>query len=182
VVENNIVQNCDIDGFFLQGTGLRISGNIAAHNGVGSPNPRFFNEAGFYVEGTNVTIDSNKSVGNRGPGWTIGNEVNHTAVRSFAHNSIAGNGGPGLMIRHLATIQNFQFNNIYGNNATISEATGSSLQNCGLSNETGTTVYASNNFWGSPRGPGADPADNVGPACNVAGSNTIFKPFATQFQ
>ncbi|MGH8138007.1 MAG: hypothetical protein ACREVV_07405 [Steroidobacteraceae bacterium] len=46
---------------------------------------------------------------------------------------------------------------------------------------------AINNYWGSPRGPGSDPADNVGekPVCNGTIANhdaglPPTKPFATQ--
>jgi len=39
-------------------------------------------------------------VDNRGAGWTIGNGSTATTIRSFTHNSTAGNGGPGLILRH----------------------------------------------------------------------------------
>ena len=48
--------------------------------------------------------------------------------------------------------------------------------NCGLLNDTGAAVTATNNFWGSAAGPGANPADD---ACNSGGgSTTTLAPFA----
>ena len=47
---------------------------------------------------------------------------------------------------------------------------------CGLFNGTGTTVTATDNFWGAVTGPGPDPADQ---ACNGSGSSTVTTPFAT---
>jgi hypothetical protein len=46
-----------------------------------------------------------------------------------------------------------------------------------VSNFSGTTINAANNYWGSPGGPGADPADA---ACDSSpGSVTITTPFLT---
>jgi len=48
--------------------------------------------------------------------------------------------------------------------------------NCGVSNFSGTTLHAANNFWGAATGPGADPADTV---CNSEGSSAVTTPFLT---
>lgn len=181
VFERNVAQDNVSQGFYLDGTNVRLSGNVAVHSGFG-PFPGLTNGVGFFIKGSNLTLEGNTSAGNAGRGWNIGDETGPTTVRSFAHNSMVGNGGPGVVINAASTVQNFQFNNIYGNNGRRPERTGESVTNCGISNESGGTVKATNNFWGSANGPGGDPADNAGPGCDTAGSNTVFKPFATLFQ
>lgn len=47
---------------------------------------------------------------------------------------------------------------------------------CAFRNYSGTTIDATNNYWGAATGPGLDPADRV---CDEAGS-TVVSPFATQ--
>jgi hypothetical protein len=37
---------------------------------------------------------------------------------------------------------------------------------------------ATNNYWGSPSGPGRDPADNGGKECDFNRAITTVKPFA----
>ena len=64
-----------------------------------------------------------------------------------------------------------QGNNIFGN------AFGSSLKNCGLSDQSEVGATATNNYWGASTGPGADPADDV---CNLSGHTVTTTPFATQ--
>src|SRR5262249_16653065 len=150
--------------------------------GTGAPNPRFLTQTGFNVEGVDITVDGNTAVDNRGAGWTFGNEVTATSVRSFAHNSTVGNGGPGRIIRNLPTIHGLQFHNSVCNDGTAPEVTCEPLQNCGVVNATGATVQAVNNFWGSARGHGTDPADNAGPGCDATGSKTVLKPFAALYQ
>ena len=41
-----------------------------------------------------------------------------------------------------------------------------------------TPTDATNNYWGSPSGPGPDPADNAGKSCDFFQSTTVVKPFA----
>ena len=64
-------------------------------------------------------------------------------------------------------------NNIWGNSYNMT--------NCGLFNNSGSTVGARNNFWGAATGPGPDPADLV---CNSgAGSFTDANPpAASEFE
>ena len=50
------------------------------------------------------------------------------------------------------------------------------IVNCGLRNESGGAVNATNNFWGSANGPGADPADEP---CDVSGTTSVI-PFGTK--
>jgi hypothetical protein len=62
-------------------------------------------------------------------------------------------------------------NNIFGNNNVPLDGN----VNCGVLNQTSAVVEATNNFWGAPTGPGANPADD---ACNVGGGQIIHTPFA----
>lgn len=50
--------------------------------------------------------------------------------------------------------------------------------NCGVQNNTGTTIQATGNYWGAPTGPGPDPADA---SCVFnPGSITVTVPFLTK--
>jgi hypothetical protein len=60
---------------------------------------------------------------------------------------------------------------------------------CGLQNgNTGGSIHyagvtgldAMNNYWGAATGPGPDPADQAGGACNPNGGSTTVAPFATK--
>jgi hypothetical protein len=54
------------------------------------------------------------------------------------------------------------------------------ISNCGIVNiEVPDPVDVTNNYWGSPTGPGPDPADNAGKGCDFLNGKTIVKPFAT---
>jgi hypothetical protein len=49
--------------------------------------------------------------------------------------------------------------------------------NCGVQNNTGTTIQATGNYWRAPTGPGPDPADA---SCVFnPGSATVTAPFLT---
>jgi hypothetical protein len=91
----------------------------------------------------------------------------------FERNATIGNKGAGLSVGPSVVrgASRILANNIYGNDVD---------NNCGITNLHGNIVDAPNNFWGSPTGPGPDPADNAGPGCDMHGSSTITTPFATR--
>ena len=68
-----------------------------------------------------------------------------------------------------------------GSGATVNDnnifANGVTTGNCGVHNNSGATIDATNNFWGAATGPGPDPADQV---CDEFGSTTIVAPSASQ--
>jgi len=73
-------------------------------------------------------------------------------------------------------------NNIFGNAVATLSIAGLVEPNCGILNASGNSPQATDNFWGAVTGPGADPADTVGGACDQNGSSTVNKPFATEYQ
>jgi hypothetical protein len=156
-------------GFVIEsGTGpaYSIIGNVATGNPggfsfdgrglVARRNVAMNNNVGMQIEGdaSNVLLTENSIIGNLFGGVSVGLNV------------------PGPIDIHRS--------NIYGNAGTAS----SSIEmNCGISNQSERQIDARNNFWGLPGGPGADPADNVGPGtgCDVGiGSETLFAPFASK--
>jgi hypothetical protein len=169
-----------------QGT---IMENLAANSGIGidmtvvaagsaappiiSRNRAARNSVGFSFlavpEGTNsrATISNNVASANR-EGFSLSangiNLVRNTAIGNDEGFSLGGvpGGAP----------NSFHTNNMIGNRL------------CGFHNRSGTHVDATNNFWGSPAGPGPKPSDAV---CNDVypfdpskPSTTTSVPFATK--
>jgi parallel beta-helix repeat protein len=156
-------------GIWVQdGTGHRIRGNISAHNSNGivvnaggnriSGNSFYDNALrGLYIDGRDNLIQFNVSVGNEhgmrlaGPG--------HLVFR----NSFIGNRVDGISIEGSSNDLRLTRNNFFGN-GTVATIFGESLLNCGINlGGPGEAIDARNNYWGSPQGPGPDPADAV---CN----------------
>ncbi|MBI3783776.1 MAG: right-handed parallel beta-helix repeat-containing protein [Deltaproteobacteria bacterium] len=99
-----------------------------------------------------------------------GFDLHSAPVAEFTKNIAVANTSYGIVIDSGATVTGpFSKNSIVNNDVTT---------NCGLSNQSGTAVLATNNFWGASTGPGADPADKV---CDSgAGSSTTSTPFLTK--
>jgi hypothetical protein len=92
----------------------------------------------------------------------FGFDLNRGTVAEFSNNAVIGNGTGVLLGMDIPT---FRGNTLAG-----------SSTNCGVSNFSGTTLHAANNFWGAATGPGDDPADTV---CNSEGSSAVTTPFLT---
>ncbi len=137
-------------GFEIFDSGHVLSGNVASANGSN----------GFLFSGSGHKLSSNSALGNKKYGVEI--DVNSTG-HVLTGNSIVGNADWGIYLPtgSSATITK---NNIYGNGE-------------GLWNSSGTSITATNNFWGGADGPGDNPADGlyIGP-----NSDTLFTPFATK--
>jgi Right handed beta helix region len=158
------------DAFFVQGSGHTVSNNVASDNA----------RAGFGVHGSDQKVkdniaDSNVLGFDVSSGHFTGNLVTGNQLHGFVvngsdveihRNHIVSNGNLGIRASSTAVITE---NNIFGNDTLGG--------NCGLLNQSGTTLAAPNNFWGVPSGPGPDPADAV---CNDAGLTTIVDPVATK--
>lgn len=156
------------DAFFVQGSGHTVSDNVASDNarsGFGihgsghmvSDNVAHSNLQGFEV--TTGIFTGNAVIGNRFHGFVVnGSDV------EIRRNLIVGNGNLGIRAGSNVVITE---NNIFGNDTLE--------VNCGLANQSGTSLAAPNNFWGAPSGPGPDPADAV---CNDVGLTTIVDPVA----
>jgi hypothetical protein len=65
---------------------------------------------------------------------------------------------------------------IFGNGGGVVNVPGANI-NCGTLTSDGVMLQATQNFWGTAAGPGADPADL---ACNGVGATTNVLPVATK--
>jgi hypothetical protein len=154
----NISNNIGGAGFFFDGTGFVISDNVTGASG------------GFQISGNGHAVKGNVSSGNYGasPGFFIAGS-GHVVARNAAR----GNEGSGIFVNSGSSGLIITRNDLYGNGRND---TFTGVPNCGLFNDSGTTITATNNFWGAATGPGPDPADDV---CDGPGSTTITAPFAT---
>jgi hypothetical protein len=155
---HRITQNTTIGmpiGFEIDGTGHVLTGNVI-NNGAGY---------GIEVNGIDHQITENIITGYKSAGLHVSG-FGHEVRRNF----IVGNPGFGIIAEtNAVTITG---NNIFGNDTIVT----SIGINCGLFNNTGTSLMAPNNFWGAASGPGPDPADAV---CNSSSSTTTVAPVAT---
>jgi hypothetical protein len=118
----------------------------------------------FIAAGPGIVLTRNLASGN-GTGFNLGSIAEMTRNAALGNSSTGATLNPGAVLGLIAS-------NTFSGNATIA----SPLNNCGLYNNTGGHVIATDNFWGSVTGPGPDPADQV---CNAVGSSTTTTPFAT---
>ena len=170
VLRNNVASDNGGAGFSVFGLqSVIFSRNVSTRNNVGA-----------VVTGTGALIDSS-FIGNRADGLLL---IGGGAT--LLRNTIVGNEGPGIRVTFPfnppALRSTFRENNIFGNGVRpgFAGSPGTEATNCGLFNES-APVNAEQNFWGSPAGPGADPADKAGPnsGCDVAPGVTRVVPFAT---
>jgi hypothetical protein len=159
VVRNIAIRNGS--GFGVAGPGLVFVDNVADNNVQGA-----------FVGGEGAVVKRN-FVGSSG---REGMFVDGT-LKAFTDNSVIGNRGPGVTLFNGTSVAQFSRNNIFGNGASETIFAGEPQPNCGLLNASRMNLAAPNNFWGSPAGPGPDPADEV---CNVLGSTTVVDPVAVR--
>ncbi len=158
IVRRNVANNSGGAGFFFDGAGFTIADNSAGASGDG-----------FQVSGSNHLVRGNVASGNLSFGFNVfgPSAGGITLTRNAARGNLEG----GVLLSVAATVTG---NDLYGNNDGVNTF---GFTNCGLLNDTGAAVTATNNFWGVSTGPGANPADN---ACNTGGgSTTTTAPFAT---
>jgi hypothetical protein len=141
VVTGNQAAANAFSGFSVRGTGHKLVGNLAAGN---VPH-------GFAIFGSDHQLTGNLATDN-----SLGFSINTPATGNIhlTGSEAVGNSGPGIDIASGTTgVMTVNKGNIFGND--------SGGANCGLSNSSGTTVDAKNNFWGAAAGPGVDPADKI---------------------
>jgi len=165
VAKNNLAFG-NSNGFGLFGSGHLVTGNVSSSNTA----------SGFVMTGTDHLIFGNESIGNGGDGFTvqgIGGDI-------LKRNSAFGNKFFGISVQSEGASPTIIQNNIYSNNNMPTD--GTFPTNCGILNWSGTTIIATDNFWGASSGPGLDPADNggAGSGCDNAVSETVVDPFATE--
>ncbi len=156
-VDGNVALDSSRAGFAVSRTGS-VAGNIANHNTIG-----------FLLRATDITFTGNVATANTEVGVEsqvmpggelIGNTVIGNAVAGFR--LVESGLGSSPMAVHRS--------NIYGN--------GEGAEGCGLLNESGGFIDATDNYWGKATGPGPNPGDRAYGSCQVSGS-TATSPFTT---
>jgi parallel beta-helix repeat protein len=175
-VSGNTAAGNSADGFTLSGCCIQFEliANTASNNGVG-----------IRLDGVGFLIQNNTVTANQHQGIHVSTGLGGSGL-AILGNTIVGNRGPGIQLNPDAQGNTIERNNIFGNWGTeiVDGPNPGGTANCGVVN-TGfaqlppSRIDATNNFWGSPSGPGKDPADNAGPGCDFNGGTTIVKPFAT---
>ncbi len=181
---------------------FHVAGNLATNNkyygfllfevtdGVLRGNVALDNKTGVRIDGASILVENNHSRQNT-VGFSaieLGGDVelkqNHArdnlsigvnlgAGVDFIGNTVNNNGERGISVGEGEASTLVLWNNIYDNALSITNNT-NSLYNCGLTNMSQGTVRISQNYWGSPSGPGPDPADAV---CDHTGSASPATPF-----
>jgi hypothetical protein len=165
------VASGDVTGFAANAADhLVLTGNIASHN-----------FSGFETRALQVDAQGNSAVNNQSYGFTLlptvdeAHQVITGSVVTFHQNTVAGNELAGVLAEREVDLTAHK-NNFFGNGTRV---TGAHAPNCGVLNKTTFTVDATNNYWGAATGPGPDPADAAGGACDFFGETTTFTPFRT---
>lgn len=182
-IVGNIFEGHTIGVSITGATQVRVEGNTAIDNVSGfeisSPsdviannvvidNVALNNVKGFVLYTTGTTFTSNAAIGNE-----VGIEAGSEIATELSGNTIIGNSQTGfrfLIPPQIAARIVLHNNNIYGN--------GDAAGGCGVINEGGGVINATNNYWGKADGPGPNPGDRAYGACMVRGS-IVTTPFAT---
>ena len=186
---------------------VSVTGNIAVHNGYGfslaqtgaiTGNSAFANSKAGYLVVPGSVFQGNSAIGNSGPGLIVQDSTDifddmnsdpRDQIRVFNHNNFYGNDRNRPALRVVEA-------NAAGDIPGIDTGPGA---HCGILNVGKVAAApgqpgpvngdppspiviqtATNNFWGSVKGPSATgPGDAAGGVCDQNGGVTISKPFAT---
>jgi hypothetical protein len=152
-------------------TGVKVIGNTARGNAGSGFAVDVVDESvpvPFPVPISQYTFDGNTATAN-GTGFSVSHDETHPIPERLAFTGNVATGNTSNSIRN---------NNIYGNRGVGSTAN-CGIVNSGFESAAPTPTLATNNYWGSTSGPGADPADNAGKGCDFNQGTTVIKPFAT---
>ena len=141
-----------------------LSRNLATRNQIG-----FDLRSGAATVAGNVAI-ANTQVGiqSRGLVCPVGCPI--LQPNQLTGNTVIGNGVAGFRLLQGSQDTVLTRNNIFGN--------GEAATGCGLINDSGHAVNATNNYWGKADGPGPNPGDRAYTACILRGTTTAI-PFAS---
>ncbi len=144
----------------LAGTGHTITGNLATGNG----------SSGFYINfatPTALTLLRNTATNNGAAGFTFPGASDSSNYPTLTNCVSVGNQGDGIQVSGYLVVNK---SNLYGN-------MGGGF-NCGIYKLSGFgSISATQNFWGSPSGPGPDPADQL---CGVTSVIDASFPLASE--
>jgi hypothetical protein len=118
-------------------------------------------------------VERNLVAGNLGAGISVEVAESGFAAPTIGGNLVAGNALSGIRLLSATTDGTFVVtgNAIHGNDAVRGT-------NCGITSLMhGPLVDATGNWWGSPAGPGADPADGV---CSAGAAPDVGAPAAEE--
>lgn len=147
-------------GIHAEGSGMTIAANVLEQ--VGTPGE---NSSALHVVGRGAAghvIERNLVVGNLGIGIFVDDGAGNasTSPHVVSDNLVVGNRAAGIKVVLGASSGGARIN---GNSLYAND--GESGGNCGLMTlSAGPAIDATNNWWGSPAGLGADPSDDV---CSV---------------
>lgn len=147
-------------GIHAEGSGMTIAANVLEQ--IGTPGE---NSSALHVVGRGSVghvIDRNLVVGNLGIGIYVDDGAGNasTSPHAVTDNLVVGNRAAGIkvVLGKSSGGARINGNSLYAND-------GESGGNCGLMTlSAGPAIDATNNWWGSPAGPGPDPSDDV---CSV---------------
>lgn len=148
-------------GVLVAGTGHMVHHNVV----TAEPNVGNGGGAGLEIYGSGHDVSGNVVI-SKAYGITVDPDITDVTIQG---NTLIGNS-------YGASIASADVS-FHGNNIVSNGAPEDSPPNCGLVNQSGTTLDATNNYWGAAEGPGPDPADAV---CDEAGSTTLVTPVASQ--
>ena len=173
-LEGNVAADNALQGFVLvepanelrPGPGHVLRRNLATRNQIG-----------FDLRSGAATVEGNVALANTQVGIQSRGQV-CPACPILQPNQIKGNTVIGNSIAGFRLLQGSQEtsltgNNIYGN--------GEAAAGCGLINDSGHAVAATNNYWGKADGPGPNPGDRAHTVCILSGTTTGIPFSSTPF-
>lgn len=168
VFRNRVTGN--LQGIDLYGNGLTaVTLNVIANNG-----------GGISMSGDGAIIHRNAIVNNDFTGVLELFRLDAQRPHRILGNGVIGNGSSGISFTDQPYQDQVHYNDIYGNGESLTQE----ALNCGVYTEDisaggSSMVDATQNFWGTASGPGANPADDAGSgsACQ-RGALTVTTPFA----
>jgi hypothetical protein len=157
VITGNRIGQVFSQGIHAEGEHIKITSNVVEQTGMPGGH-----DSAIHVVGTGKaghTIDHNLVVGNFGIGIYVdnGNGASAGEPHVVSNNLVVGNGAAGIKV---VVAENSGGATVTGNSIYNNDTEAGT--NCGLMTlSPGPTIDATNNFWGAPGGPGADPKDDV---------------------